>query len=121
VYDAVDSLLRIVPGDEFVGSFASDRSHMLRTVAADPEFSHDPIVPQDRPDPALEGSGKRYISVPPPYACIVGEKAKLLGVSNNLMSSFVDMKADDDDGGGGRRKGIGQVLSVKEARRELWG
>lgn len=34
--DAVDSLLRIVPGDEFVGSFASDRSHMVRVSAAAP-------------------------------------------------------------------------------------
>ncbi|KLO18794.1 hypothetical protein SCHPADRAFT_804892, partial [Schizopora paradoxa] len=68
------SLLRVVPGDVFVGSFASDRSHMV----------------------SLDGNGSRYISVPPPYACIVGEKAKILGVVNNLMDSFVDMSSNGD-------------------------
>jgi len=89
--------------------------------AVDLEFSLDPTVPEGRrtgppPVPAPDGGGSRYISVPPPHACIVGEKAKASGVVNNLMSSFVDMKQGDDDDDGGERKGFGMVISLKEAR-----
>lgn len=95
--------------------------------AVDQVFSLHPTDPADRPhevgpDPALDGNGSRYISVPPPYACIVGEKAKILGVVNNLMSSFVDMSVRDDDGnkndggGGGQREGkYGEVVRLEEA------
>ncbi|KAH8117519.1 N-terminal glutamine amidase-domain-containing protein [Phellopilus nigrolimitatus] len=94
VPDAYRSVFRVVRGEEYVERFASDRTHMLAAV----------------PGP------ERYVSPPPAYACIQGAHAKLNGISNNLMSAFVDMDAPGAGAGG---TGVGEVYGLEEAI--VWG
>jgi len=98
------SSFRIVAGGEYLDSFASDRSHMLR-------------VPPANGEAAKDGSGGGqavYCSAPPLYAPLCGPKAKARGVTHNLMASFVDMSA-----GGGESDAIGKVYTLEEAMK--WG
>lgn len=41
--------------------------------------------------PSVPGGDPGYVERPPPYSCIVGRKALVKGVSNNLMQTFVEM------------------------------
>ncbi|KAI0654743.1 N-terminal glutamine amidase-domain-containing protein [Cubamyces menziesii] len=66
------SLFRVIPADVYLDHFASDRSHMDEADEAIPE-------------------GPRYSMPPPPYPPLRGTKARALGVTNNLMASFVSM------------------------------
>ncbi|KAI5124492.1 hypothetical protein M0805_003019 [Coniferiporia weirii] len=84
VSDAYRSMFRIVAGEEYLEGFASDRTHMISTEPGPPW----------------------YLSPPPHYECIQGARAKSGGISNNLMSSFVDMTG---------MQGYGQVCSLEEA------
>ncbi|KAG1756482.1 N-terminal glutamine amidase-domain-containing protein [Suillus paluster] len=67
------SLFRVVSGEEYWGSFASDRSHML--------------------SPTADSSSPEYISPPPPYPIICGPLAAAHGFTNNLMTHFVSMES----------------------------
>ncbi|KAG2157397.1 N-terminal glutamine amidase-domain-containing protein [Suillus clintonianus] len=78
------SLFRVVSGEEYLGYFASDRSHML-SPAAD--------------------SSTEYISPPPPYPVICGPLADAHGFTNNLMTHFVSMESTS--------KGYGTVVNRK--------
>ncbi|TDL27583.1 hypothetical protein BD410DRAFT_713906 [Rickenella mellea] len=65
-------MFRVVPAATYLERFASDRSHMLR--------------------PCPNGSPEsQYASAPPNYPNLCGAKAKVAGILNNLMSSFVTM------------------------------
>lgn len=65
---------RVVPANEYLRWFASDRSHMRR-----------------------EDGGGGWSSPPPNWEVIVGEKAKQMGIGNNLMQSYVDMSDLTDE------------------------
>ncbi|KAF9501004.1 hypothetical protein BDN71DRAFT_1501767 [Pleurotus eryngii] len=70
------SMFRVVPGQDYIDYFASDRSHMLL------------------PSPSqlqIEGQRPEYSKPPPDHPCLVGKKAAEAGVTNNLMQSFVSM------------------------------
>ncbi|KAG2147116.1 N-terminal glutamine amidase-domain-containing protein [Suillus cothurnatus] len=66
-------LFRVVSGEQYLHSFASDRSHMLSPVA--------------------DSSTLKYISPPPPYPVICGPLAAAQGFTNNLMTHFVSMES----------------------------
>lgn len=66
------SWFRVVPLEQFLDCFASDRSHMLR------------------PNP--DGEGTVYVAPPPVYPCI---KGSLSTSSNNLFACYVDMDASE--------------------------
>ncbi|KAG1906005.1 N-terminal glutamine amidase-domain-containing protein [Suillus fuscotomentosus] len=74
------SLFRVISGEEYLRSFASDRSHML-SPAAD--------------------SSNQYISPPPLYPIVCGPLAAAHGFTNNLMTHFVSMESS---------KGYGTVM-----------
>ncbi|KAG0705014.1 N-terminal glutamine amidase-domain-containing protein [Suillus ampliporus] len=76
------SLFRVVSGEEYLCSFASDRSHMLSSTA---------------------GTLPEYISPPPPYPIICGPLAAAHGFTNNLMTHFVSMESTS--------KGYGTVMN----------
>ncbi|SPO32208.1 uncharacterized protein UTRI_02765 [Ustilago trichophora] len=61
---------RVIPANEYLRWFASDRSHMLREDG--------------------------WSSPRPSWEVIVGEKAKQMGIGNNLMQSYVDMSTLDE-------------------------
>ncbi|EJD05951.1 uncharacterized protein FOMMEDRAFT_26741 [Fomitiporia mediterranea MF3/22] len=88
--ETYQSLFRIVAAEEFLESFASDRSHMLG-----PESESDDGPP-------------RYHSPEPSYPCIVGTKAAARGISNNLMSSFVCMDMENTE--------VGSVYTLEQAK-----
>ncbi|EGN95453.1 hypothetical protein SERLA73DRAFT_186466, partial [Serpula lacrymans var. lacrymans S7.3] len=69
------SLFRVIPGEEFLDHFASDRSHMLS------------VHP---------GAEPCYFAEPPVYLPLRGSKATERGVTNNLMSAFVSMARSTD-------------------------
>ena len=93
------SLFRIVPGDEFVANFASDRTHMVR-------HAQDKAEDVDQPAVSLQEGASKFTHPPPNYPPILGENAAKKGVKMNLMSSFVCM--EDAEGT------FGQVLDVGE-------
>ncbi|KAI0060807.1 hypothetical protein BV25DRAFT_1788462, partial [Artomyces pyxidatus] len=62
------SLFRVVPASVYLDNFASDRSHMVRTVI-----------------------GIQYNAPVPLYPPLCGPGARERGIENNLMSAFVDM------------------------------
>ncbi|KAG1891311.1 hypothetical protein F4604DRAFT_1705538 [Suillus subluteus] len=64
------SFFRVVSGEEYLHSFASDRSHMLSPAA----------------DSSIDSE---YISPPPPYPIICGPLAAAHGFTNNLMTHFL--------------------------------
>ena len=71
---------RVVPANDFVELFASDRSHMLTATSDD------------------EGVARQVWSSPPPsWEAIVGPKARQLEIRTNLMDQYVDMAAQDDE------------------------
>ncbi|KAH7889256.1 N-terminal glutamine amidase-domain-containing protein [Phlebopus sp. FC_14] len=71
------SLFRVVPGEEYLNNFASDRSHMISLTQS--------------PKP-------QYFAKAPPYPCICGPSAAEQGIKHNLMSHFVSMVADEGFG-----------------------
>lgn len=81
------SLFRVIPGEQFINVFASDRSHMLL--------------------PEVEGQAPNYFSPPPIYDPICGMLAKTAGITNNLMKSFVCMDPVVENT-------YGDVLSLEE-------
>ncbi|KIJ68936.1 hypothetical protein HYDPIDRAFT_122833 [Hydnomerulius pinastri MD-312] len=65
------SLFRVVPGEEYLDNFASDRSHMVSLPTESQEV--------------------RYLANPPPWPLICGPLAAEQGVKHNLMTHFVSM------------------------------
>ncbi|KAF9246118.1 N-terminal glutamine amidase-domain-containing protein [Melanogaster broomeanus] len=65
------SLFRVVPGDDYLDNFASDRSHMI----SQSNTSEEP----------------RYLANPPPYPLICGPLAEKAGIKHNLMTQYVSM------------------------------
>ncbi|KAI8998996.1 N-terminal glutamine amidase-domain-containing protein [Trametes punicea] len=106
------SLFRVIPADVYLDHFASDRSHMIvpastsalthaaKDLAEGGGDSHSDAASTlngtERPgrfdEPAEDGS--RYSMPPPPYPPLRGAKARALGITNNLMESFVAMDVD---------------------------
>lgn len=72
------SMFRVVPGQDYIDYFASDRSHMLSPSSSQLQ---------------IQGHQPEYSKPPPGYPCLVGKKAAEAGVTNNLMQSFVSMDA----------------------------
>ncbi|KAJ1035022.1 hypothetical protein NDA18_000626 [Ustilago nuda] len=60
-------MFRTVAASEYSSCFASDRSHMRNNDGG-------------------------WNATPPPWACIVGERARKEGIKNNLMQRWVDME-----------------------------
>ncbi|EIW60754.1 uncharacterized protein TRAVEDRAFT_71054 [Trametes versicolor FP-101664 SS1] len=93
------SVFRVIRADVYLDHFASDRSHMIT-----PALTTD--VETQRPSggasegrgrideaPEVAEEGPRYASPPPGYPPICGAKARALGITDNLMRSFVAMDA----------------------------
>lgn len=76
---------RVVGAREFGERFSSDRSHMR-----------------------VEGGG--WSAAPPRWEMIVGEEARKMGVTNNLMHRYVNMDATEGEDGYGRVYGLEDVL-----------
>ncbi|KAL0947067.1 hypothetical protein HGRIS_013208 [Hohenbuehelia grisea] len=93
------SMFRVVPAKVLLDNFACDRSHML--------------VKRDSGED--QQGDQQYHSIPPAYPPIVGAKAKELGVSNNLMASFVSMVLTGDGGGFGEIMELDAMLIWDEA------
>ncbi|KAF4608341.1 hypothetical protein EYR40_000685 [Pleurotus pulmonarius] len=70
------SMFRVVPGQDYIDYFASDRSHMLLPSSSQLQ---------------IKGQRPEYSKPPPGYSCLVGKKAAEAGVTNNLMQAFVSM------------------------------
>ncbi|KAI0328116.1 hypothetical protein GY45DRAFT_1255775 [Cubamyces sp. BRFM 1775] len=98
-------LFRVIPADTYLDHFASDRSHM---IVHPPAPRQGEVAHAVGPQPGIAGSdtdpaaldvdadeatpeGPRYSMPPPPYPPLCGAKARALGVTNNLMASFVSM------------------------------
>ncbi|EKM55911.1 uncharacterized protein PHACADRAFT_256845 [Phanerochaete carnosa HHB-10118-sp] len=69
------SLFRVVPAEDYLDHFVSDRSHML-----------------------VQGQVDVYVSAPPPYSPLRGRKASDSQLKTNLMPSFVSMRSHVSDG-----------------------
>ncbi|KAH7910646.1 N-terminal glutamine amidase-domain-containing protein [Hygrophoropsis aurantiaca] len=80
------SQFRIVPGEEYLLNFASDRSHMLSPLGSSPV--------------------SYYLAPPPIYPAICGSGAATNGVRNNLMTCFVSMDASEET--------YGAVMDLKD-------
>ncbi|KDQ33166.1 hypothetical protein PLEOSDRAFT_153172 [Pleurotus ostreatus PC15] len=87
------SMFRVVPGQDYIDFFASDRSHMLSPSSSQLQ---------------IKGQRPEYSKPPPDYPCLVGKKAAEAGVTNNLMQSFVAMDAQ------GLGTMYGRVLTLQE-------
>jgi len=96
------SLFRVIPASTYLDYFASDRSHMLDDTSA---------------------SGLCYKSIPPTYPALSGQKAKALGVTHNLMKSYVSMTLQaqtpssdgenrNDDEKGSHPSPYGEVMDI---------
>ncbi|GJE98128.1 N-terminal glutamine amidase-domain-containing protein [Phanerochaete sordida] len=70
------SLFRVVPAQEYLDHFVSDRSHML-----------------------VQGQLDVYAAEPPPYPSLRGRKASNSQLKTNLMPSFVNMRSHVSDSG----------------------
>ncbi|KAH7922829.1 hypothetical protein BV22DRAFT_1016534 [Leucogyrophana mollusca] len=86
------SQFRVVPGEEYLLYFASDRSHMASETLS-PEGS----------------SASRYLASPPVYPAICGPQAVVNGVTNNLMTDFVSM--DSSAGAYGTVMGLDTLIN----------
>jgi len=88
------SAFRIIPANEFVENFASDRSHMIvessQIISAETEAC--------------------YSAPPPSYAPLQGTMARKSGTRHNLMTDFVDMGT----------RGFGTIASLEEFRDWIW-
>ncbi|KAI0831761.1 N-terminal glutamine amidase-domain-containing protein [Trametes gibbosa] len=99
---APPSLFRVIPADEYLDHFASDRSHMIipgpaadpgAQLAASDGLGSGELDGETAPEgkEAAGGGGARYASPPPPYPPLRGAKARAMGVRHNLMEAFVEM------------------------------
>ena len=79
-------------------------------------LTHAQIAPKDETNNESDGP-LRYLSPPPQYDCLIGAKARSKGITNNLMSKFVNMVSAVD--GEGERDGMGDACSASEREREI--
>ncbi|KAI0956822.1 hypothetical protein AcW1_005409 [Taiwanofungus camphoratus] len=119
VKQAYHSLFRVVPADIYLDHFASDRSHMLINPAnVEDQVGLDgyqsPSSTPHAPDPQ-----PFYRSAPPRYPPLCGRRARELGVTHNLMDSFVAMTAASvsscrrtDAGKVDAQQGYGEVMDI---------
>ncbi|KIP07969.1 hypothetical protein PHLGIDRAFT_35193 [Phlebiopsis gigantea 11061_1 CR5-6] len=94
------SLFRVVPAEEYLDNFVSDRSHM--------------------------GADAAYAAPPPPYPPLRGRRVTDDTLQTNLMSSFVAMGAQSEGASGAPAADIkeaqtyGEVLGMSEFLAWLW-
>ncbi|GAA5875353.1 hypothetical protein JCM16303_000594 [Sporobolomyces ruberrimus] len=103
----LESRVRIVPGDDFLRNFASDRSHML--VANNLSRQHEATATLTTP---------LYVHPPPSYPPIRGLGAVAMGEGHNLWTKFLDMRLEHEKEESTRESGFGSVLASVESLLE---
>ncbi|GAA5948435.1 hypothetical protein JCM21900_002708 [Sporobolomyces salmonicolor] len=83
------SRIRVVPAQDFLANFASDRSHMLLPALTTILSSSNASDPSSSP---LASPPARYVQPAPPYPAICGPSALVLGQTHNLWTKFLDMR-----------------------------
>ncbi|GAA5868744.1 hypothetical protein JCM1840_004379 [Sporobolomyces johnsonii] len=108
---ALRSRIRVVPAQDFLANFASDRSHMLLPTATANLSSSDA---SDLSSSPLASLPARYIQPAPPYPAICGSSALARGQTHNLWTKFLDMRLDQEREEKDDEAGFGVVLERPE-------
>lgn len=81
------SLFRVIPAEEYLDNFLSDRSHMVSTAIA----VHVTGLTLASNVKLVQGQTDVYLAAPPLYPPLRGRKMAVALLPSNLMSSFVYM------------------------------
>ncbi|GAA5868892.1 hypothetical protein JCM8547_002858 [Rhodosporidiobolus lusitaniae] len=108
---AWQSRIRLVPAEDFLANFASDRSHMLFPPSTALDAAPLPSPSSTAPSYSAQQE-KRYIQPIPLYPALQGPGARARGETHNLWTQWLDMRLSSEltDEEKDEREGLGTVL-----------
>ncbi|KAH9929648.1 N-terminal glutamine amidase-domain-containing protein, partial [Amylocystis lapponica] len=105
----LSSLFRVIPARDFLDYFASDRSHMHSARVRAMIDTHRAARARTNGRPREHRSSRP----PPPYPPLCGRMARELGITHNLLDSFVAMSPVGLPEAGAGMQVFGEVMGMR--------